>query len=59
MVTYEVTGIVEERLQASYLEYMRRKPLDAARLREDFNRHFPTGIAFARQVWSEVARWRD
>jgi ribose 1,5-bisphosphokinase PhnN len=30
-----------------------------ARLRQDFDTQFPTGIGFARQVWSEVARWRE
>jgi hypothetical protein len=99
MVTYEVTAIVEEQLQASYLEYMRGQHIPdvlatgcfvgavfeqaeagqfrvryqadsqtrleaylrehTARLREKFNTHFPTGIAFGRQVWSEVARWHD
>lgn len=98
MVTYEVIAVVEEDLQASYLEYMRGKHipevlatgcfvgavveqaeagrfrvryqaasqamLDAywrdhtARLREDFRAHFPSGISLAREVWSEVIRWR-
>ncbi len=29
----------------------------ASRLRDDFARHFPSGVTLAREVWAAVERW--
>lgn len=59
-ITFERSGA--SRFRTRY-EAVSQEALDAyfreqaERLREDFRRHFPQGIAAAREVWTEVERW--